>query len=90
MGLEYKCGLMEPNTKANGNSIKPTAKGSFGMQMVMSTKETGKKTKPTGKESMSMSMEPDTKDTGKTICKMATELNLGLTVLSIQVNTKKG
>lgn len=50
MGLEYRPGPMELNTKENGKIIKLMEKVSFGMLMVIFLKEIGEMIKLMGKE----------------------------------------
>jgi hypothetical protein len=78
MVLAYRYGLMELNTKGNGEAIKPMERENFGMLTVTFLRGIGKTIKRTVMVFTVIRMAQNTKETGKTIYKMALGLKNGL------------
>jgi hypothetical protein len=71
MGMECKCGPMEPNTKECGPKAKHLVKANSPMSLEIHTKDSGKMTKPMAMVSVSMrKVERDIKGIGNEICSM--------------------
>ena len=87
MALVFKSGLMAPNTKANGKTIKPMDTENFAILMETSTKVNGSMTDHVAKANTYM-LEPNLLASGKTTSKTGSVLSHGSTVKFTKASTK--
>ncbi len=88
MVLAFKSGLMAPNTKANGKTIRPMDKENFAILMETSTKVNGSMTDHVAKAHTYMQMEPNLLVSGRTTSKTGLGLSHGSTVKFTKASTK--
>ena len=89
MGTEFKFGLTERGTRANGDAIRPMVRASSGMWMVTCLTESGRTIKRTAMECTHIRMELSMKDTGRMTYKMDGAWKPGLMGPSMRDTTKR-
>jgi len=77
MALEFNFGLMEPNTKASGRTVKPQGMENLLMSTETFMTENGKKIRLVATEFICTTMGPDTKDSGSRTTNMVTASRSG-------------
>lgn len=83
MAMEYKNGLMVPDTKVCGSFQRLVVKANFGTLMGIYLKESGLTTKQTDMGYTHILMEQTILVTGKMICNMVRVRNIGLMEVNI-------